>query len=172
MATQQWFVVIVLTGLVLSGCATTGTAVGEVPKATGGSTTVTLVWKSEATTPERGKISGTMPDGTHYSGKYFQVIAGYEQAYGPAWQGWPNYWYDWPTPWDPTAVNMTSGWPQFVKIYSGRVIANLQADDDSKRRLRCRFVLERPMDGLAGGGIGECQSSTGEVIQDVSLNET
>ena len=45
----------------------------------------------------------------------------------------------------------------FYKAYSGRVLANLRADDGE--RMRCRFDLISPSRGMAGGGEGRCQLS-------------
>ena len=45
----------------------------------------------------------------------------------------------------------------FYKTYSGRVLANLQANDGE--HMRCRFDLISPSRGMAGGGEGRCQLS-------------
>lgn len=153
--------------LVTTTSCTKGTAVGEVQSpATQQEEPVTLHWKSDVDNPAEGKISGTMPDGTHYSGQYFEVVDTLtDAAYAPAWEGWDPYWPDWdvvwvnapPPPWD---------YPTFVEIYSGRVIANLVSDDGTER-MRCRFSLNVPDEGMAGGGTGDCQDSEGDEITDV-----
>ncbi len=154
--------------LTSAACSTTGTAVGELKEPTGKAEATTFVWKSDAADPDRGQISGTLPDGTHYSGRYFEVIKTAEaDVYGPAWEGWSPYWsgwmvrgYDGPS----TALD----WPGFVQVYTGRVIANLKSDDQTVR-LRCRFAIDDPRAGLVGGGTGDCQLSNGEAIEHVTL---
>jgi hypothetical protein len=149
----------------LGACATTGTASGELKEPTGSQEPVTLSWKSDATDPDRGRIAGTLADGVHYSGKYFEVIKTVdEDVYGPAWDGWRPYWPGWGTP-----TNYEYGWRRFLEIYTGRVIANLRSDD-GKVRLRCRFTIEKPLEGLKGGGSGDCQLSNGESIKNVDLS--
>jgi hypothetical protein len=152
--------------LAMTACSTTGTAVGKLDEPTGKKEAVTLLWKSDATNPDRGQISGTLPDGTHYSGKYFEVIKTAEaDVYRPAWEGWTPYWSGW-------AYRGYIGpareldWPTFVEIYTGRVIANMTSDDH-QTRLRCRFSIDDPRAGLVGGGSGECQLSNGEAIKHV-----
>ncbi|MEI9952258.1 MAG: hypothetical protein WDO74_25535 [Pseudomonadota bacterium] len=150
-----------------AGCASSGTAVGELKEPTG-EKEVTLLWKSEALNPQRGSISGKLPDGTHYSGRYFEVVkAAAEDVYGPAWDGWDPYWSGWYPSWYGGPVDDLD-WPGFVTIYTGRVIANLKSDDD-KSRLRCRFTIADPNAGLKGGGVGQCQLSNGQAISDVVL---
>jgi hypothetical protein len=149
-------------------CSSTGTAVGELETPQGEEHAVTLTWKSDALDPARGRISGTLPDGTHYSGRYFEVVkTAAADTYGPAWEGWSPYWPEWGAPWHDGSVEEWD-WPTFVEIYTGRVIANLQSDDH-KQRLRCRFTITEPFDGLRGGGTGDCQLSNGESVVDVVL---
>lgn len=151
-----------------TSCTTKGTAVGvaESPTSQEGEP-VMFVWKSDVDNPVEGKISGTLPDGVHYSGRYFEVMKDVPaEAYSPAWEGWATpYWPDWDAEWA-TMPPPPVDFPTFVAIYSGRVIANLVSDDGEKR-LRCRFSLEIPEEGLAGGGVGECQGSGGEEIDHV-----
>ncbi len=150
--------------LALAACATTGTAVGELEGPGAQEQAVTLIWKSEASTPEQGRISGTLANGAHYSGKYFEVVKTVDQsAYGPAWMGWRPYWSDWGL-----MTSYSYDWPRFLNLYTGRVIANLKSDDGTGR-LRCRFTIQQPLQGLSGGGSGECQLSNGQIIQHVVL---
>lgn len=152
--------------LASTACSTTGTAVGKLDEPAGKKEAVTLVWKSDASDPDRGKISGTLPDGTHYSGKYFEVIKTAEaDVYGPAWEGWRPYWSGWAYR-GYTGPIAELDWPAFVEIYTGRVIANLSSDDQ-QTRLRCRFSIDSPRAGLVGGGTGDCQLSDGQEIEHV-----
>ena len=120
---------------------------------------VTMYWKSEPGDPTRGTMVGMLPDGTWYAGRYFEVVAT-TATYGYPWVGWGPYWEDWGA--------YGGGWPQLVQIYTGHVIAELRAEDPSKA-LQCRFVVARPVDGPAGGGVGECRLSDGRMIRDVVL---
>ena len=158
--------------LACAGCATTGTAVGELERpATKGEEAVTMVWKSAASDPDRGTISGTLPDGTHYSGQYFEVIKTAEAAlYEPAWEGWARYWPGWEAPW-PHHKRSDPDWTGFIEIYTGRVIANMKSDD-GQVRVRCRFTISEPREGLKGGGNGSCQMSNGDTIDHVTLSAT
>lgn len=155
--------------LAASACVTTGTASGQLKEPAGKQEAVTLVWKSDATAPDRGKISGTLPDGKRYSGRYFEVIkSANAEVYGLAWEGWRPYWAGWRTPWYEPIGDLD--WSGFVDVYTGRVIANLKTD--SGARMRCRFTIEKPEQGLVGGGTGECQLSNGEAIDHVVLAAT
>jgi hypothetical protein len=156
-----------------SGCSSTGTAIGQLEAPGGGKQVVTLIWKSEALDPARGQISGTLPDGRHFSGRYFEVIkTAPADVYAGAWEGWTPYWPEWRAPWysgQPRHSEFGAfDWPAFVEIYTGHVVANLHSDDN-KQLLRCRFSIAKPLDGPEGGGRGDCQLSSGERIDDVVL---
>ena len=154
-----------------AACSTTGTAVGRLEEPTGNAESVTLVWKSDASAPDRGVISGTLPDGTHYSGRYYEVVkTAAANVYVDAWGGWPRYWSAWRAGWYPGLLHELD-WPGFVDIYTGRVIANLKSDDAGSR-LRCRFQIDDPLAGLSHGGHGECQLSNGESIDHVAVTSS
>jgi hypothetical protein len=76
-------------------------------------------------------------------------------SFEPMGRGWRRGWGDW----GPRAdwLSATS--------YSGRVVANLQSAVN--QRLRCRFDLNRPIDGMGGGGQGECQFGGGHTVDAV-----
>jgi len=152
-----------------AACSTSGTAVGDVKEPWGKLEPVKLVWKSDPTDLQTGVISGALPDGTEYSGRCFEVIDTASGAdYAVLWEGWPEHWGEWPE--DGPVVEI-SDWPTFVKIYTGRVIASLESSDGTKR-LRCRFHLDKPREGLVGGGTGECQASNGETVGHVVLTSS
>jgi hypothetical protein len=65
-------------------------------------------------------------------------------------------WTDWP--WGPPG-------PDFVTVYSGRVIANLEGPDG--QRVRGRFQLNDPAAGMRGGGQGQCRLSDGSTLDAV-----
>ena len=70
----------------------------------------------------------------------------------PLWDGWDR----------PTRSGGWRYWSHedqrdFVREYDGRALANLHAGDGE--RMRCRFTLDSPTRGMAGGGEGRCQLS-------------
>lgn len=152
--------------MALAGCVTQGTAVGQVEnpagRAEGG---VTLAWKSDFADPTGGTIAGRLPDGTAYTGRYFEIVkTATAESLDPAWDTWTApYWSD----------GDDFGGPEyneFVTFYSGKVLATLKSAD-GKKSLRCQFTLAKPSSGLAGGGVGQCQGSDGKMISDVVLAE-
>jgi hypothetical protein len=164
--TRLTAVALALLSMCIAACITTGTAVGELKGPANQSGPVTLTWKSEAGTPDRGTLEGTLPDGTHYAGRYFQVIqTAAADFYSPAWVGWQPFWPGWRARWYPGPM-YPSDIRGFVTIYTGKVIANL-ASDDEKVRLRCRFDLHDPRAGLVRGASGDCELSNGTRIEQV-----
>lgn len=137
--------------VVAAGCATTGTGSGSTPT---GADPVNFTWNSSDSVT--GTMNATLPDGTTYSGKYFQITKETTvDSLDPLWVGWRGY-------------GRFGGWPYwdsgsaFITHYSGRVVANLGAADGE--HMRCKFQLARPRDGMAGGGHGECQMPDGKTI--------
>jgi hypothetical protein len=53
----------------------------------------------------------------------------------------------------------------FQTVYSGRVMANLQAADG--KHMRCHFHLNNPSSGMEGGGQGQCQVQGGGAVDAV-----
>jgi hypothetical protein len=141
-----------LLALFAVGCTTTGAGQGTLRDGVDGR--VTFQWRS------RDSVSGTMTatfaDGRSFSGTYFQITSDTRvDQLAPLWDGWHRPWRGWPH-WHPDPG------PRFVKHYSGRVLANLRADDGEY--MRCRFRLVRPSAGMAGGGAGTCQLADGTTI--------
>ncbi len=162
------------------GCSTTGTAVGDLEEpstetATGApeattTESATLVWRSDGGKPTQGKIWGTLPDGTEYTGRYSEIVETVPEgqtAY--LWTDWSPYWPDWEPLWNYDVSEGVDGWRTFLTIYTGRVVASLRSADQ-KTRMRCRFELTKPKDGLAGGGRGDCQLSNGEELEHIRLS--
>ena len=88
-----------------------------------------------------------------FKGRYFQITRDTRvERLDPLWDGWSR-----PYP--------RTGWRywdrdmdrEFLKEYSGRVLANLQSERGD--HMRCRFNLISPSRGMAGGGEGRCQNS-------------
>jgi hypothetical protein len=140
---------LMLAVLLGAACTTMGTGTGETR---GGGPDVRFDWKAEGAV--KGQITATFSNGQSYSGKLFQITSETDvDNFAPLWVGWRGRWGGWPY-WD-------SG-PEFITHYSGRVLANLS--DPSGNRMRCNFQLADPSRGMAGGGSGKCQLSSGKTI--------
>jgi len=138
--------------LAVAGCASSGSGYGVTRT---GREDAVFHW--DATNDVTGTLTATMPGGRTYSGDYFQVTSETRvEGLAPLWYGWRPGWRGWPY-W--TAVPG----PDFITEYSGKVVANLAANDGD--RMRCRFQLIRPSEGIAGGGQGQCQLPNGEAIE-------
>ncbi len=112
---------------------------------------VAFTWQSSD--DDSGGITATFGSGRVFKGAYFQITSDTRvDRLDPLWDGWghPYRRGDWRY-WD---REEESG---FYKTYSGRVLANLRANDGE--RMRCRFDLISPSRGMAGGGEGRCQLS-------------
>jgi hypothetical protein len=134
---------LVLTALV-AGCATMGTGFGSTES---GQNPVNFTWKSSDDVS--GTMNATLSDGKTYTGQYFQITTDTTvDNLGPLWTGWGPGW-------------RRGGWgywdagPEFVKHYTGKVVANLGTPDGTY--MRCTFRLVHPSSGMAGGGRGNCQ---------------
>lgn len=150
------------------GCTTTGIATGQLVTTSGQRSPVVFDWRSERGNATKGQISTVLPDGTPFAGRYFEITSTIEQsALAPLWVGWDPYWPSWTAPW---AGYGGSGYTTFSRIYSGRVVATLVGPEGS--RMRCRFTLAEPEDGLAGGGVGDCELQDGSRIEDAILEHT
>ena len=149
---KSWL--IALAALTLAACQTTaGTGSGNVR---GTQKPVAFTWQSTASTS--GDITATFGTGRVFKGTYFQITQDTQVDHlDPLWEGWrerrSGNWRHWTH--DPG--------PEFVKTYSGRVLANLH--DDTGEHMRCRFTLISPSRGMAGGGEGRCQLS--ETAQEI-----
>ena len=144
-----------LASLALVACQTAGTGSGNVR---GTKKPVAFTWQSTASTS--GDITATFGTGRVFKGTYFQITQDTQVDHlDPLWEGWrephrrSGNWRHWTH--DPG--------PEFVKTYSGRVLANLH--DDTGEHMRCRFTLISPSRGMAGGGEGRCQLS--ETAQEI-----
>jgi hypothetical protein len=135
--------------LALTACQTAGTGSGNVR---GTQKPVAFTWQS--TDSVSGDITATFGSGRVFKGTYFQITQDTRVDHlGPLWDGWGRpyrrggNWRYWT--YEPG--------PEFVKTYSGKVLANLH--DDRGEHMRCRFTLISPSRGMAGGGEGRCQLS-------------
>jgi hypothetical protein len=148
------------TSLLLGACATSGTGSGELIRSSKPAQAVPFAWKS-TDGGITGTLTATLPGGA-YSGRFVQVTRQTQSdAMVPMWGGWQPGWSDWPY-WgygSPVAFDAT----QFTTVYSGKVIANLSSPSGSL--MRCRLHMLQPAQGMAGGGMGECQILNGATIQ-------
>ncbi len=149
-----------------AGCATQGTAHGLAEVPGGGSGPATFAWESDRGDRTSGAIAAELPDGSRYSGTYFEITQDVSSTtLGPLWVGWEPYWTGWGAPWSPGTASYAAS--NFATIYSGRVLATLRGPEGDS--MRCRFTLRKPDRGLAGGGVGECQTKSGATIDDAVL---
>lgn len=145
-------VTLALVAAVATGCTTQGTGSGTLRN--GAAPAIAFEWRSSDTIS--GTMTATFTDGRSFTGSYFQITSDARiDRMGPLWDGWNPRWYGW-RHWHPDPG------PDFVKYYSGRVLANLVAADGE--RMRCRFQLIRPASGMAAGGQGQCQLGNGRIV--------
>jgi hypothetical protein len=143
-------VAVIAAAITMSACETTsaGTGSGNVR---GSNKPVAFTW--ESTDNVSGNITATFGNGRIFRGTYFQITRETRvDRLDPLWDGWGrpyrrSAWRYWAA--DPG--------PEFVKAYSGRVLANLHSPDGD--HMRCRFTLISPQRGMTGGGEGRCQLS-------------
>lgn len=156
-----------LLAALLAGCVSKGWIAGRLaaPGDRAAPTTpVTLSFVGERF-GNGGTLGVALPDGEEYSGRYLQIttaatadILGWGWGYGV---GWGPYWADW-GPWGAGPWYGPSDWTTFVRTYSGSVVATLFGS--AGHTMRCRFQLASPATGMAGGGVGECETSDGRRI--------
>jgi hypothetical protein len=112
-----------------------------------------------AKTPVSGPMKATPPDGNTYNGQFFRITETTTiESVAPLWSAWNSAW------------SGRSGWAywnatpssDFIRNYAGQFVAVLGAADGE--RMRCRFRLVHPEDGMAGGGAGQCQTSDGKTV--------
>jgi len=142
---------IAVAALALAACETpngAGTGSGSVR---GTSKPVAFTWQSEG--DHSGDITATFGTGRVFKGEYVQISPDIRtESLDPLWDGWEQ----------PPSKNAWRYWKadsrsEFVRENSGRVLANLQAQDGEY--MRCRFTLISPNRGMKGGGEGRCQLS-------------
>jgi hypothetical protein len=147
-----------------AGCVTSGAGTGTLvePGTPESGERVVFRWDS-GLDPTEGELRTQMPDGTTYRGRYFQITETVQDDnLAPLWDGWGAYWPSWDVPWG--SYDYPGGsYSTFTRIYSGRVVATLEAPDGE--RMRCRFTLAEPTEGLAGGAQGECELEGGGEIE-------
>jgi hypothetical protein len=120
----------------------------------GDAANVDFDWKSQGDVA--GAMTASFSDGRAFTGSFFQITQDTQiDRVAPLWAGWSPRWQGW-YGWD------ANPGPDFVKHYSGRVLANLTGVNGE--HMRCRFQLVRPRSGMQGGGEGSCQLNDGSAI--------
>jgi hypothetical protein len=121
---------------------------------------VEFVWASED--GSSGTLNVRLPGGHTFQGNYYEIT---RTTLVPSIGGFYGGWYG---PWYGPSWTWGGAWPyygtvdEFVTYYTGKVVALL--DDGRGEHMRCRFELLDNTRGMAGGGTGECQTSTGTRI--------
>jgi hypothetical protein len=128
------------------GCATTTSGSGSTMS---GPDPVKFSWTSSGNVS--GSMTATLANGEIFRGQFFQATSSKTDDLGP--QG-PRWHREGDYDWGPTLES--------VPYYTGRVVATLSRPNGA--RMRCRFELIRPADGMAGGARGECQLPDGRNI--------
>ena len=161
----------------LLGCMTPQTGVISAHWTPPGKSSEPIVISWESENQSQGRMFVQLgKGGERFRGTYVRVSAGTKvEAVQPIISGWGPVWgdYDWgggmdPWGWGPGGGMPMGGYmgeasfPIFVREYSGKVVATLFGNEGHS--MRCRFTLARPQEGLMGGGVGACQSSTGSQI--------
>jgi hypothetical protein len=148
----------------LTGCSTLSSGMGGGDLVAKGkdSQPVMLTWQSHD-----GGITGTMaatlPDAT-FEGQFVQITQQTRnETMAPMWMGWNEGWSDWPY-WPGPTMGMYDV-TTFGRQYSGKVVANLR--NPGGQYMRCRFDMNEPAAGMAGGGQGECQMTGGRRVDAV-----
>ena len=147
----------------LAGCVASGGIRGTLTDPGAPPAPVRLDYRS-ARFSQNGTISTTLPSGEYFPGRYLQVASDTDaETLDPYWGGWGAGWTGW-GPWSDGSGPWIVGAdvPTFVRNYSGKVIATLLGDRGS--RMRCRFRLSEPDEGMSSGGVGECEVSGGGKI--------
>lgn len=173
---RLWIALSIFT-LFASGCATPQTGIISARWTPPGkaSEPIVISWESENQTQGRMFVQ-LGKGGERFRGSYVRVSAGTKvEAVQPIIAGWGPVWgdYDWgdgfdPWGWGPDGGMPLGGYvggaafPVFIREYTGKVVATLFGNEGHS--MRCRFTLAKPEQGLMGGGVGACQSSTGSKI--------
>lgn len=120
----------------------------------------------ESKTSTEGTMSTKLGGaGEQFHGRYVRleeaskgevVTTIYDGWSGPQWEVWQH---DANGNWTAAATSIGG----FARFYSGKVVAILAGDRGSS--MRCQMSLKEPQVGLAGGGEGNCQISSGGLLR-------
>jgi hypothetical protein len=146
----------------LAGCVASGPISGRLTLPGKPAVPLTMHYRSERF-GENGMMTATLPSGETFNGRYLQITS--ETSGDTLLPFWGGFGVDWD---DEGADSEDEAWiagadmPTFQQNYSGKVIATLLGDRGS--RMRCRFRLANPAQGMSSGGVGECQVTGGGKI--------
>jgi hypothetical protein len=139
----------ILTAMV-AGCTTMGTGAGYTASGEG---STTFSWKSSDIVS--GTMTATLPDGTKYGGRYFQITPDTNL------RGIASLYDGWNPAWEETNSGEGPG-HDFNANLAHRAVANLTSA--SGAHMKCMFQLIYPPNGMYGGGTGKCQLPDGQII--------
>ena len=162
--TRHAFTVATLLCLAAAGCVASGPINGRLKLPGKEPVPVTMTYRSERF-GENGTMQATLPGGETFSGRYLQVTSETSaEAIDPMWGGFSMGWDSFGGEGGIEGPAWVGGYdmPEFMQNYSGKVIALLLGDRGDK--MRCRFRLANPSEGMSGGGVGECQVTGGATI--------
>ncbi|HEY8945420.1 MAG TPA: hypothetical protein VIM73_14215, partial [Polyangiaceae bacterium] len=144
-------------------CSTQGSGTGELKPASGvaAAEPIRFSWHSEGGSVTRGTLTTDVPGKGTFTGKYMQITSQSDAVGAGSYfdEDWHPGWYGWDGWGDSDEVDT------FVTNYSGKVISVLRSGTGES--MRCRFRLAEPASGPAGGGVGECELSDGDKIDNV-----
>lgn len=141
---------LLLSGCLLSGCATAGLGLGEAKVA--GVPTESIAFQYKQSSPGRGQLLALSEHGERFVGRYTQFIIPEAQRVRPAmtpgarWVGW--------------LVTPTDG---KTTQYTGEGVADLRGDRGNE--LLCQLTLIDGAKGLTQGGRGQCATRDGQQVK-------
>lgn len=141
-----------------TGCATTGLGAGEVKHADD-----PVAFQYTEPTPEGGRLKAVSHDGEKFEGRFVQLTEQVERTrVEPIVMGGSAVGPNGPASMELWAMPADSTVDDFIKLYTGRVVAWLQGDQG--HNMRCSFTLANGDQGMKAGGSGECRLDDGRVI--------
>jgi hypothetical protein len=150
----------------MTGCVASGPIAGRLTEPGKPPQAITLDYRSDRF-GENGTMSVTLPSGEKFSGRYLQPTSETSgEVIDPMWGGFSMGFDSWGG--EGGIDSASEAWvvgddvPAFAQYYSGKVIALLLGDRGNK--MRCRFRLSNPAEGMSSGGVGECQITGGGKI--------
>ena len=157
------FVILLIAACSLVGCVASGTIRGRLSTPGAAALPVELQYRS-ARFDQNGTMTTTLPNGEKFTGRYLQVTADANATtVEPYFGDWGTDWTEWGPSSDDWGLFVPGeDLPTFIRNYSGKVIATLLGDRGG--RMRCRFRLADPTQGMSSGGVGECEVSGGGKI--------
>ena len=127
---------------------------------------LTFGFESGTWSHEGGTLHTVFPDGERFYGNYLRLSDGTSEKWvQPIYMGWTQ------PMWGAVGFGPNGAWEsggagvpmlEWKRNYTGKVVASLSGN--RSHAIRCQLELDDPDAGLLGGGHGQCQVSTGAVI--------